>query len=69
MGTTAPERHERIIAWEFYNDTVARGFWFRVLGVGLSIDNMRPLFSERMGYRRKLRIGKWGMEFLGRPTR
>lgn len=56
----------KFVAWHFYNDaaTASRGLWFRVFGVGLSIDNMPPMFSERYGFRRKLRIGQWGIEVL-----
>lgn len=40
------------------------GFWFRVFGYGLAISNARPLFSERMGHRRVLRIAGWGISVL-----
>jgi hypothetical protein len=41
------------------------GFYFRVLGYGLSIDgNRRVGFSERYGYRKVLRIGRWAIEWL-----
>lgn len=39
-------------------------FWFRVFGIGLSIQNReihRALFSERNGYRKVLRVGKWAI--------
>ncbi len=48
--------------------TVYRGgCWFRIWGYGLSIVNKRkhpPLFSERYGYRKVLRFGRWGVEIL-----
>jgi len=41
------------------------GFYFRIVGYGLSIDsNRRVGFSERYGYRRVLRIGRWAIEWL-----
>jgi len=30
------------------------GFWFRVYGYGLNINNLKPMFSERLGYRKPL---------------
>ena len=44
--------------------------WFRIFGYGLSIKNMdihRLLFSERLGYTKTLRIGKWSIKWLN-PT-
>ena len=43
------------------------GFWFRVYGVGLSIQDREKhpaLFSERNGYTKVLRIGKWAIRML-----
>ena len=43
------------------------GFWIRIMGRGISIVDKHkhpPLFSERHGYRKVLRIGRWGIEFL-----
>lgn len=41
------------------------GFYFRLLGYGLSVQRDRPvLFSERNGYKRVLRIGRWAFEVL-----
>lgn len=43
------------------------GFYFRVLGYGLSIHRDRPiLFSERNGYKHVLRLGRWAVELLTR---
>jgi len=42
-------------------------FWFRVFGYGLSFMNRDihpPLFSERNGYSKVLRIGKWSIKGL-----
>ena len=41
------------------------GFFFRLLGYGLSCQvDMPVLFSEREGHRRLLRIGRFSVEFL-----
>jgi len=43
--------------------------WIRFLGRGVAIkDKIKhpPLFSERYGYKKVLRVGKWGVELLGR---
>lgn len=44
-----------------------RMFWVRFLGIGIAIiDKTKhpPLFSERYGYEKVLRVGKFGIEFL-----
>lgn len=44
------------------------GLWFRVLGRGLSIQNRQKIpamSSERNGYVKTLRIGKWSIRLLG----
>ena len=44
-------------------------FWFRVFGMGISIRNTEkfPLnFSERNGYKRRLKIAKWVINLLPR---
>jgi hypothetical protein len=43
------------------------GMWFRVLGYGLRVADRRvnpPLFSERYGYRKVLRLGPYSVRFL-----
>lgn len=46
-------------------DVMSTIFWFRVCGKGLSFAyNKQPLFSERHGYRKVLRIGKFSVEVL-----
>ena len=43
------------------------GCWFRVCGYGISINDMRihpPLFSERQGHRKALRIGHFSIKLL-----
>ncbi len=43
------------------------GMWFRVFGVGLSIqDRVKypALYSERNGYVKVLRVGKWSVKAL-----
>lgn len=53
----------RTTFWVSHED----GFYFRVLGYGLSVQRNRPvLFSERNGYKRVLRIGRWAVEWLKR---
>jgi hypothetical protein len=51
------------------------GFWFRILGYGLSFENRsvpplpmsRPLFSERNGYIRAFHVCGWSIRPLARP--
>ncbi|KKN72966.1 hypothetical protein LCGC14_0405200 [marine sediment metagenome] len=53
----------KIITLAFYDG----GFWFRIFGKGLAIVNKKknpPLFSERNGIRKVLRVGNYGVEFL-----
>jgi hypothetical protein len=41
------------------------GWYFRVLGFGLAFERDMPvLFSERVGARSVLRIGRYAMQFL-----
>ena len=43
------------------------GFWFRILGRGLSVEDKqkhRPRFGERGGYEKVYRFGKWGVKYL-----
>jgi len=43
------------------------GFWVRIAGSGISgSDKIKhpPLFSERNGYRKVYRIGRWGVEII-----
>ncbi len=61
-------RVPRVVSWHKYDG----GFWIRVFGRGFSIvDKVKhpPLFSERTGKRRVLRIGRFGIEWLGRKHR
>lgn len=45
------------------------GFFFRVRGYGLAFDTKLPvLFSERIGIRRVIRIGKLAIQFLTPST-
>ena len=62
-GITRPL--DKIVSWCFYDG----GFWIRFFSRGFSIVNKikhQPLFSERNGYRKVLRIGKYGLEYLHR---
>ena len=47
----------------FYNG----GFWIRIAGYGISVsDKLKhpPLFTERNGYRKVYRVGRWGIFIL-----
>ena len=53
----------KLVSWHFYDG----GFWLRIAGAGISVvDKSKhpPLFSERNGYTKVLRVGKWGVEWL-----
>lgn len=42
-------------------------FYFRILGYGLCVDRDMPvLFSERNGYRKVNRFGRWAFQWLRR---
>lgn len=61
--TDQPGSVQRLVSWRCYDG----GFWLRILGRGISVVNRQkhpPLFSERNGFRRVRRIGKWGVEWL-----
>lgn len=67
IATETPNRrsHQRMVSWRRYDG----GFWLRIgtHGRGFAVsDKVKhpPLFSERYGYRKVLRIGKWGFEIL-----
>lgn len=46
---------------------VGEGVWyFRVWGYGLHATTRPPLFSERHGYRRTVRVGRWRVRLLRR---
>ena len=60
---SVPEENRRLFCGMTYDG----GFWFRILGHGLSVQDKTkhpPVFSERHGHRRVLRLGKWGVEIL-----
>ncbi|MEH2135429.1 hypothetical protein [Nostoc sp.] len=43
------------------------GFWFRILGIGLSVVNREkhpPLFSQRNGFMKSIKFGKWNIAKL-----
>jgi hypothetical protein len=41
------------------------GFWIRIFGRGVRVErDARLLFSERYGYTRALRIGRWSVRWL-----
>jgi len=42
-------------------------FWIRLFGVGFSIRNVCiywPIFSERYGYTKLFRLGRYGIKYL-----
>lgn len=40
------------------------GFWFRVFGYGVAVSTMKPMFSERVGARKTVRIFGVKLEWL-----
>ncbi len=41
------------------------GFWFRLFGYGLHFTNAEPLFSERNGYEKRLKLlSGWRVKFI-----
>lgn len=56
----------KIITWQH---KPKRSFWFRIFGYGLNIINrdLYPApFSIRHGYRKEIRVGRWGVHVLRR---
>lgn len=41
--------------------------WFRIFGVGVHWNARPPLFSERNGHRKFVRVGRWRIRFLRSP--
>lgn len=44
-------------------------YWFRLFGYGLVIKDLtkyEPLFSERNGYKKRLKIKNWSITFLNK---
>jgi len=57
----------KLLSWHSYDG----GFWFRVLGYGISIKDTKKhqlLFSERNGYQGAIRIGKYSIKYLPKHT-
>lgn len=46
----------KVICWATFRHEAQWGVWFRIFGYGLHISNTRPLFSERNGYRKVVRV-------------
>ena len=66
MGTTLDRTYcqFRFGKW-FYFIAWKWGFWFRLFGRGPHVARDRGVyFSERYGYRKVLRIGRWSFEWL-----
>ena len=40
--------------------------WFRLFGRGLHWNRRKPLFSERNGYTKFVKIGTWRLRWLGK---
>lgn len=56
----------KILTWQ---RKPKRSLWFRVFGFGLNIINREIYpapFSIRNGYRKEIRIGRWGVHVLSR---
>lgn len=47
---------KEVIQWAALRQGKEWGAWFRVFGYGLLISNTRPLFSERNGHRKAIRV-------------
>lgn len=55
----------KTIAW----NKSRRAFWFRFFGYGLNVIDRSifpPLYSARIGLRKEIRIGKFGIHILTR---
>lgn len=53
------------LQWAFW----PKGFWIRVYGCGPHVARDRMvLFSERYGYRKVFRLGRWSFEWLTRTA-
>lgn len=55
----------KIVSYHFYDG----GFWFRIFDFGICISNKiknPPLFSERYGFFKVIRVGRYGFAFLKR---
>lgn len=66
-----PDIERRYYAWKvcgwLYGGAWKWGIWFRVHGRGPHIARDRlKLFSERYGYRKVWRLGRWSFEWLER---
>jgi hypothetical protein len=49
--------------WRQGNDW---GFWFRFLDYGVAVSTLRPMFSERNGYRKYWQFGRVKISLLTR---
>jgi hypothetical protein len=60
----------RLYQWFIFQLAFGEGyFWFRIFGVGLHVANRRkhpPLFSERMGYTKSLKVFGHSIKVLDR---
>jgi hypothetical protein len=56
----------------FEGHAYAGGFWIRILGRGVSVvDRARhpPLFGERAGSRKAVRLGRWAVTYLAKERK
>jgi hypothetical protein len=47
-----------------WKDEHSIGFWIRIFGKGIHVSTLPLNFSERNGYRKFLKIGKWKIKGL-----
>lgn len=40
------------------------GFWFRIFGYGIAVSTLKPVFSERNGYTKIIKIGRVKIKLL-----
>lgn len=51
----------KAITYHYWKQANHWGFWFRIFGYGLAASTMVPIFSERNGYKKYIRI--FGIKF------
>ena len=56
----------KIITYHIWRLNKDWGFWARIFGYGIAISTLKPLFSERYGYTKILRIGRIKIKLLRR---
>ena len=56
----------KLITWDFHHGILGWGAWIRAYGYGISVSNLPPLFSERNGFRKTVRLFGVKVEWLAR---